>query len=232
MVTKAQLEAAAKYYEGKKTTPETLARLTFAAQEALGFKGADLDGKCGPLTWQRLLDRYPGAPQYPERMLWPMETIPQGPMLVRPQVTSGFKHPLRPNHVGVDIMYPYSSSAANAPPIGDGGRTLKWYVPTRGAGSLVVAVADGQVVMASKRPTGFRVWIDIGDYSVGYFHLKNMAVRVGSNVKCGEYIGDIGDNPIDTDPAHLHFEVHEGDLENYPKGLVDPTILLNKAKHW
>lgn len=232
MLTAKQFDAAAKYNAGRADS-EDVTKLTYIVQQYFGFKGKDLDGQFGPKTKAAVHDAVGRqGPQLPSNLVWPMHRL-GGPNTWRePKVTSGFKHPARPNHVGADLFYPYHPALDPPMKVGDGGRTTKWWVPDDGMGSAAYAVADGVVEMAGWRPTGYRVWIDIGDYSVGYFHLSDLKVKVGQKVQQGQPIGTIGHNPVDTDAKHLHFELHEGDLDNYPKGLVDPMILLDKARHW
>jgi murein DD-endopeptidase MepM/ murein hydrolase activator NlpD len=181
-----------------------------------------VDGMAGPLTIAsinaELSTTMPAG-------CWPLRTLADGR---KPVITSQFRRPSRPNHPGVDIFYPY---VAGDPPmkIGDGGREKRWWIPE---GTCAIAVADGTVVMASKVATGYRVWLAIGNgYHAGYFHLSELRVAVGERVLKGAPLGVIGDNPIDHDADHLHFELHAGSLDAYPRGLIDPEALLGSAPY-
>lgn len=75
-------------------------------------------------------------------------------------------------------------------------------------GTNVVSCAEGRVVMAENRiSTGWSVVIEHlpGLYSL-YYHLKELDVKEGQNVKQGESIGKSGSTGLATGP-HLHWEV-------------------------
>ena len=42
-----------------------------------------------------------------------------------------------------------------------------------------------------------------------YYHLADLAVRKGDRVRPGQQLGRIGDNPLDQDARHLHFEIRK-----------------------
>ena len=52
----------------------------------------------------------------------------------------------------------------------------------------------------------------------------------GDTVNMGDPIGIAGDNPIDHDARHLHWEVYRGKLGKYPRGTIDPERFLRGAK--
>lgn len=161
-----------------------------------------------------------------------------------PRITSGFgprPRKERPNahHDGADLFYAWLDGDPMVP-VGDGeaargtdGRP-RWWIP---AGTPAIASAAGVVEVAREGKTGFRVWVrhylpgtgELGPWRTGYFHLRDLAVKEGDPVEAGDWIGEVGDNPIDLDAEHLHFEVHRGDLKAYPAGLVDPATWLEGA---
>ena len=165
-------------------------------------------------------------PPFPARRCWPVRALADGR---KPRVTSAFRKPSRPLHPGLDIFYRFDANLDPPMPIGDGGRDKNWINPP---GTLAIAVADARVAMASWVRTGFRVWLDLveTDYFPGYFHLSELRVKPGDVVKMGDPLGVIGDNPIDHDPDHLHFELHHGSLDTYPRGLLDPELFLEGAQ--
>ena len=75
-------------------------------------------------------------------------------------------------------------------------------------GTPVISCAEGRIVMAENRiSTGWSVVIEHlpGLYSL-YYHLKELDVKEGQNVKQGESIGKSGSTGLATGP-HLHWEV-------------------------
>lgn len=199
--------------------------ISFQREHAL-----EVDGKPGPHTIA-MLDaavRQLG-PQQVEKF-YPLPVLPDGR---KPQITSRFhtRNPDRPSHKGCDFFYRYD--AAKDPPVkmGDGGATRgpdgkpKWFIPDK---LDAIAAADGKVVRASHIATGFRVAIEHADgFETIYVHLRNIKVQVGQDVLAGAKVGEVGDNPIDTDAEHLHFEVS-------PAGRyapVDPEEWLDGAMY-
>ncbi|RME43991.1 MAG: M23 family metallopeptidase [Chloroflexi bacterium] len=76
------------------------------------------------------------------------------------------------------------------------------------AGDPVVAPAAGIVALAEPlKVRGNSVWIDhgMGVYS-GYFHLSEITVEVGQEVKPGDLLGQVGSTGLSTGP-HIHWEV-------------------------
>ena len=105
------------------------------------------------------------------------------------RIASGFstsrKHPItkkRKPHLGVDFAAPF--------------------------GTPVVAVADGEVVLAgSSGGFGRLIRITHGDgYASAYAHLQRYAtgIKAGSHVTKGQLIGYVGNSGVATGP-HLHF---------------------------
>ncbi len=108
--------------------------------------------------------------------------------------------------------------------IGDGGRTSRWFIPDH---TWSIAPADGLVEIAGNSKTGYRVWMrHAGGLLTGGFHMVELAVKSGDAVKMGDVIGIVGDNPIDNDARHLHWECYVGELGKYPRGTIDPERFL------
>jgi hypothetical protein len=89
------------------------------------------------------------------------------------------------------------------------------------AGSPVVAVADGTVVVAEDLfYTGNAVFIDHGDGLISmYFHFAELKVKPGQEVKKGEVLGLVGSTGRATGP-HLHLGVR------WHGARIDPQLLL------
>ena len=91
-----------------------------------------------------------------------------------------------------------------------------------GPGTPVLALADGTVVVAEDLFfTGNAVFIDHGDGLVGmYFHLSEIKVQAGQEIKKGEVLGLAGSTGRVTGP-HLHLGVRWHDAR------IDPQPLLH-----
>jgi len=91
-----------------------------------------------------------------------------------------------------------------------------------GPGTPVVALADGTVVIAEDLFfTGKAVFIDHGNGLVGmYFHLSEIKVQAGQDVKKGETLGLVGSTGRVTGP-HLHLGVRWHDARIDPQPLLD-----------
>lgn len=207
-------------------TPDHVEELTRFYQAGHGLL---VDGKPGPATRATLeaeLAARRGPLPFPDRV-WPLKVLPDGR---RPVITSGHfvRNPDRKNHNGVDLFYRYAPGTDAPMKVGDGGRTRSgWFIPDN---TPAIAVARGRVELAGSSRTGLRVWIDVGaGWHVGYFHLTRLDVKVGDLVERGTPIGIVGDNPVDVDARHLHFEIYLGDLDQYPRGTRDPQPILEAA---
>lgn len=90
-------------------------------------------------------------------------------------------------------------------------------------GTVVRAVADGRVVLAEEHYfAGKGVYIDHGDGLVSMsFHLDEIVVSAGDEVRRGETIGSVGATGRVTGP-HLHFAVR------WRGARVDPEILFGR----
>jgi murein DD-endopeptidase MepM/ murein hydrolase activator NlpD len=85
-------------------------------------------------------------------------------------------------------------------------------------GAAVLAANDGQVALAEPLTVrGNAVIIDhgLGVYS-GYYHLSEISVQEGQQVKKGDVVGKVGDTGLATGP-HLHWEIRVSGIN------VDPT---------
>ena len=192
-------------------TQIALGRLTYAQITELvkawqQSHGLDVDGMAGPKTILSIK----GAPRVTVKMALklPLPILPDGR---RPEITSEFRPPDRPDHNGVDFFYRWRPG--DRPDfVGDHGAegrnpdgTPKWVVPL---GVLAIAAAPGIIQLAGNSPTGYRCWIDHGNgMRTGYFHLLDMRVALGQYVEAGDPLGLVGDNPGDHDGRHLHFEL-------------------------
>jgi murein DD-endopeptidase MepM/ murein hydrolase activator NlpD len=197
-------------------TVEHITVLVIEFQKTRGFDGATgpkaLDGKAGAGTRAELEKLLNPAPPRVEpsafKLLLPLPILSGGRKAV---VTSTFKPPDRPNHLGIDLFYPWRQG--DRPDfVGDKGAagkaqdgTPRWVVPYE---IEAIAAADGVVQIAGNSKTGFRCWIDhLNGLRTGYFHLLNMRVVPGQEVAAGMPLGRVGDNPADHDGRHLHFEL-------------------------
>jgi len=90
-----------------------------------------------------------------------------------------------------------------------------------GDGNPVIAVADGKVVLTGEFFfAGTSVYVDHGDNLVSmYFHLSEIGVEEGQEVKKGDTLGKVGSTGRSTGP-HLHLGFR------WRKALVDPAVLL------
>lgn len=181
-------------------------RLTFGHVTQLVFEWQaqhkiEVDGMAGPATIASLDSAIKPVPF----LHCPLPVLADGR---HAQVTSEFRPPDRPDHNGLDWFYRWQrgdpthlTEGRNA----DG--TPRWVVPVD---VRAIAAADGVVSYASRTPTGHAVWIDHSNgLRTGYFHLRDidLSIQVGQRVAAGTLLGHVGDNPLDTDGAHLHFEL-------------------------
>ena len=103
-----------------------------------------------------------------------------------------------------------------------GGDSLRASTTPCAAGTPVVALADGTVVIAEDLFfTGKAVFIDHGNGLVGmYFHLSEIKVQAGQDVKKGETLGLVGSTGRVSGP-HLHLGVRWHDARIDPRPLLD-----------
>jgi len=92
-------------------------------------------------------------------------------------------------------------------------------------GTPVLAVADGRVVLAEEHFfAGNSVFIDHGDGLISMsFHLSEIDVAEGDEVRRGQRIGAVGATGRVTGP-HLHFGIR------WHRARVDPDLLLGRAR--
>jgi len=77
-------------------------------------------------------------------------------------------------------------------------------------GTEVYAAEDGKVVHAGfLGNAGLAVILDHGDLETRYYHLSQIEVQKGNNVRQGDLIGLVGSTGASTGP-HLHFETRVG----------------------
>lgn len=165
--------------------------------------------------------------------IWPLRALPDGRL---PQITSGFRNPLRRDHQGVDLMYAYQKSDPKVR-AGDGGAVVRagvrrWWVPE---GTACYAMEPGEVIRVGQIGSGWRLWIwhPYTGISTGYFHLRLIlpdVSQVGARVGNGQALGLVGDNPKAFDPVHLHLEAIQGRHFPDPLPRIDPAEFLKAAK--
>ena len=148
-----------------------------------------------------------------------------------PLVTSGFKtrNPSRPNHEGCDFFFRYHPNMGPAvvkdgEAAGANGKP-KWFIPK---GTKACAATIGRVQSVTLLKTGIAIWVEhnVEDRKVftGYFHLTSADVRPGQMVEENQLLGDVGDNPVDNDARHLHFQLSF----DRPGNNVDPQLYIDK----
>ena len=95
-------------------------------------------------------------------------------------------------------------------------------------GSLIVAPADGKVIVAGKEAEGFHVHGNtiILDHGHGvtsiYMHMNSFDVKEGDMVTKGQKLGTVGHTGISTGP-HLHWGVYVFGTS------VDPNLFVNNS---
>ena len=94
-------------------------------------------------------------------------------------------------------------------------------------GTDIIAVADGKVANANwGKAYGTHIVqkIEGQDVWVIYAHLSNSLVKIGDEVKKGQYIGESGNTGNSSGP-HLHFEARNN--VRWSQGQdVDPKVIL------
>lgn len=182
----------------------TLDHITALVRAWQAQHGLAADGMAGPATIASI-----EAAQRPSPFLsCPLPVLADGRRAV---ITSGFRPADRPDHNGCDWFYPWHTGDQPST-VGDHGAegrnadgSPRWVVPT---GVRALSAADGVVSHAAPSPTGHVVWIDHGNgLRSGYFHLLDSGRAVGERIAAGATVGLVGDNPIDKDGRHLHFEL-------------------------
>lgn len=151
-------------------------------QEALGYSGADADGKPGPKSLNALASRYGFE--------------------IRDAVTPSLPSSPVPGH-GVTYAYGIKNSRYAA-----GYHTGDDYAAS--TGTPVVAVRSGVIQWSNGSGGAYGNWIglkaDNGRVYV-YCHLSSRSVSAGQAVSAGQQLGRVGATGNVTGP-HLHFEDH------------------------
>ena len=140
----------------------------------------------------------------------------------RPGISSSFFPPDRPDHKGVDIMYP-RVPADGGPPGKAELPTLapRWFMPK---GIPAFAMAPGRVAMSTVLGTGGYIVLDHGDgWRSQYMHLADRKVKEGDTVGPGQEIGTVGGDP-GYPLIHLHLQIRKNDQ------LQDPAPILAKLQ--
>jgi len=141
----------------------------------------------------------------------------------KPIVTDsfGFKEARGRVHEGLDIMYPRIPE--------DGGAQGKIVLPFFGRRAYMpsripaLAVDSGTVTVAARIGTGIQISVKHQDFTSQYFHLRTMKVREGDQVRRGQPLGEIWNNPIGFRLNHLHFQIRKS------RRVVDPAPFLKNA---
>ena len=96
-----------------------------------------------------------------------------------------------------------------------------YYMPY---GVPVLAYDDGVVTRAGTIGTGGRVEIKhAGGLVSKYYHVRNLRVKVGDQVKAGQSIAEVYHNVGGYRLNHLHYEMYKNGT------LINPEALLSKA---
>ena len=93
-----------------------------------------------------------------------------------------------------------------------------------GSGTPIYSSTNGKIVYAGWYGGGGNtVIIQSGNYFIKYMHQPSLEVKVGQEVKQGQYIGKVGKTGSCTG-AHLHFEIRKGGIDGTP---INPRKLVN-----
>jgi murein DD-endopeptidase MepM/ murein hydrolase activator NlpD len=142
----------------------------------------------------RIFHRREGVPKFTLPLSPPANPLPPGKSFGVKRVFNG--KPASQRHTGVDYPTP--------------------------VGSPVLAVAEGTVVMAEEMFfEGNAVFIDHGDGLISmYFHLADIQVAVGEEVKKGHLLGHVGSTGRATGP-HLFFGIRWHDARINPRFVLE-----------
>ena len=97
-------------------------------------------------------------------------------------------------------------------------------------GTPVVAIANGDVIMAVSSNEGYGNFVKLGhdlnndgkyEYYSLYAHLSEINVSIGTKIGGGQQLGKVGSTGNSTGP-HLHFEIRDSD-----DNPIDPAPILN-----
>lgn len=192
-----------------------------------------VDGIFGPATRRELDAVMPAKDLFTEALkecLAPAEFLSGMEQWGYARVTSGFKtrNPSRPTHEGCDFFFKYDK--AMGPAVVKDGEAAgskgvpKWFIP-KGIKALCAMV--GCVHSVTLLKTGIAIWVEhvVEGRAVytGYFHLTSADVCQGQLVHKNQFLGDVGDNPVDNDARHLHFQLSF----DRPGNNVDPELYID-----
>lgn len=135
-----------------------------------------------------------------------------------PVISSRYRSPQRPDHIGVDIMFRRDKSGAqNLPEY-----SKHYYMPSN---VYAVSILPGRVTTARTIGTGGYVVIEhAGGLKSQYMHLRRLQVNVGDKVDAGQPVGFVYHNPRGYRLNHLHFQLRKNER------VVDPAPYLLNAK--
>lgn len=115
-------------------------------------------------------------------------------------------------------------------------------------GDPIMAVADGTIVVSKangggvNKGYGYYIIIQHDGFCSLYAHLKQLGLKVGTNVKAGDIIGYMGSSGSST-AAHLHFEIRDknytvdffkADSNGMQMYCVDPAphLIIDNEPEW
>ena len=137
--------------------------------------------------------------------------------------------PVVPDH---NEVYLSSGFGYRTDPVFGGGEAHGGQDIAAAYGTPVYATGDGVVSMSEYNANGYgkQVVIDHGyGYQTRYAHLSVISVEVGSKIKRGEQIGNVGSTGKSTGP-HLHYElVYRGTRVN-PRNYMDFDMPLDEYR--
>ena len=139
-----------------------------------------------------------------------------------PKISSKFRSSSRPDHQGVDIMFP--RVAADGGPVGASALptlSARHYMPR---GWPALSFGPGVVSTSKEIGTGGYVIVDHpAGWRSQYMHLFNRRVKQGDQVSAGDVLGDIGYHVGGHQLLHLHFQLRKNGE------LVDPGPVLKNV---
>ena len=137
--------------------------------------------------------------------------------------------PVVPDH---NEVYLSSGFGYRTDPVFGGGEAHGGQDIAAAYGTPVYATGDGVVSMSEYNANGYgkQVVIDHGyGYQTRYAHLSVISVEVGSKIKRGEQIGNVGSTGKSTGP-HLHYEVVYRGTRVNPRNYMDFDMPLDEYR--
>lgn len=140
-----------------------------------------------------------------------------------PGISSSYRSSDRPDHVGVDVMYPRKPEDGGPPGKNKSPHyARRWYMPH---GVPAFAYSGGTVTESYKPSKGGYIRIEHpGGWQSQYMHLSRRDKQVGDRVAAGEQIGLVGGDPTSGGLIHLHFQLRKNGT------LVNPAQYLQVAE--